>query len=447
MRIFLVLNCCSTSSQINTAMDVDQDTFIPGRNRLAAGETLVPDQSTYHMLHALGTDIPCLSCDIVKDGLGDNRKSYPATVYAVAGTQAATGREKENKLMVMKFSGLSRTDNDPEGSESESDSDDEDAEPIIENKSIPQSATTNRIRVHQCPQSSSSQPPTTLTASMMENGQVLIHDVTSHLASFDTPGVTVLPSANKPISIMRAHKNVEGYAVDWSRHQAHASGTLVTGDNSGNIFKTTRHEAGSFATDATPYTGHAGSVEELQWSPSECNVFASCSTDGYVKIFDTRSKSKRPALSVRVSNVDVNVMSWSQQTAHLIASGHDDGEWAVWDLRQWKQTSGNKTKGATTSVANPKSTAVASFIFHKEQITCLEWHPSDDSIIMVAAGDNTLTLWDLAVELDDEESQDTAGVRDVPPQLLFTHYMDQIKEGHWHPQIPGAVLATGSRFE
>ncbi len=61
----------------------------------------------------------------------------------------------------------------------------------------------------------------------------------------------------------------------------------------------------------------------------------------------------------------------------------------------------------------------------------------------VAAGDDTLTLWDLAVELDDEESRDTAGVADVPPQLLFVHYMDSVKEAHWHPQIPGAVMATG----
>ena len=107
----------------------------------------------------------------------------------------------------------------------------------------------------------------------------------------------------------------------------------------------------------------------------------------------------------------------------------------MWDLRQWKPADN------TSSTPEPKP--VASFNFHKEQITSVEWHPTDDSIVAVAAGDNTLTLWDLAVELDDEESQDTAGVKDVPPQLLFVHYMEQIKECHWHPQIPGCVMATG----
>lgn len=153
-----------------------------------------------------------------------------------------------------------------------------------------------------------------------------------------------------------------------------------------------------------------------------------------VKIWDARSKSRKPAVSVQVSKTDVNVLSWSHQTAHLLATGADDGEWAVWDLRQWKPS---------TSMNSTKPSPVASFNFHKEQITALEWHPTDDSIMLACAGDNTLTLWDLAVELDDEESRDTAGVQDVPPQLLFVHYMEEVKEAHWHPQIPGTVLATG----
>ncbi|KAH0280022.1 glutamate-rich WD repeat-containing protein-like protein 1, partial [Aureobasidium melanogenum] len=415
------------------AMDLDQDTFIPGRHKLEAGQTLAPDTSTYEMLHNLEAPWPCLSFDLVKDQLGDNRKSYPQTVYAVAGTQAARGSEKENRIMVMKMSSLGRMDRG-EQSESEDESDDEEEqslEPILETKDIPLNTCTNRIRVHQTPQASSSTPPTTLSAVMTESGDVFIHDVTPHLASFDNPGMTISAQQNKPVSTIRAHKKTEGYAIDWS--PLFPAGKLLTGDIDGRIFATTRTEGGGFVTDTTPFTGHSSSVEELQWSPSERNVFASASADGTVKIWDARSKSRKPALSVQVANTDVNVLSWSRNTTHLLASGHEDGEWAVWDLRQWKPS-------VTTS---PKPNSVASFKFHKEQITSVEWHPTDDSIVAVCAGDNTLTLWDLAVELDDEESRDTAGVQDVPPQLLFVHYMEQIKESHWHPQIPGALMATG----
>lgn len=417
---------------VASAMDVDQATFIPGRTKLAAGESLAPDPSTYEMLHTLEAPWPCLSFDLLRDGLGDGRKSYPATMYAVAGTQAARGREKENQIMVMKLSSLSRMDREL-GSDSEDDDDeDESGDPILETKNISVTSTTNRIRSHQSPQVSSSSPPTTLTAAMTESGDVLIHDVTPHLTSFDTPGTTITPQQNKPISTIRAHKRSEGYALDWSPNVP--AGKLVTGDSDGRIFATTRTEGGGFVTDTTPFTGHTGSVEELQWSPSERNVFASASSDGTVKVWDARSKSRKPAVSVQVSSTDVNVLSWSRQTTHLLASGADDGEWAVWDLRQWKPSA---------SGASSKPSPVASFKFHKEQITSVEWHPTDDSIVAVAAGDNTLTLWDLAVELDDEESKDTAGTKDYPAQLLFLHYMDQVKEAHWHPQIPGALMATG----
>lgn len=413
-------------------MEVDQDTFIPGRHKLDAGQTLAPDLSTYEMLHTLDAPWPCLSFDIVRDNLGNERRAFPATVYSVAGTQAAQGREKENQIMVMKMSSLSRMDRGEQSEDEDSDDEDENADPILETKSIPLTSCTNRIRAHQSPQASSSAPPTTLTAAMTESGEVLIHDITPHLTSFDVPGTTISPQQNKPLSTIRAHKKSEGYALDWS--PLVPSGKLLTGDVDGKIFATTRTEGGGFVTDTTPFTGHASSVEELQWSPSERNVFASASSDGTVKIWDARSKSRKPALSVQVSSTDVNVLSWSRQTTHLLASGADDGEWAVWDLRQWKPQAGS---------GSSKQTPVANFKFHKEQITSVEWHPTDDSIVAVCAGDNTLTLWDLAVELDDEESQNTAGVKDVPPQLLFVHYMEQVKEAHWHPQIPGTLMATG----
>ncbi|KAL2358227.1 glutamate-rich WD repeat-containing protein-like protein 1 [Cryomyces antarcticus] len=417
------------------AMDVDQDTFIVGRHKLSPGETLAPDLSAYEMIHTLEAPWPCLSSDIVRDNLGDDRKSYPATVYAVAGTQAARGREKENELMVMKLSSLSRMDREgEEESDEEEDDDDENADPILETKSIPLNSCTNRIRVHQAPQATAAKSPTTLTATMLESGQVMIHDITPHLSYFDTPGTTVSPQQNKPVYTMGVHKKTEGYAVDWS--PLHPSGRLLTGDNDGKIFATTRKDDGTFVADSTPFTGHASSVEELQWSPSERQVFASASSDGTVKVWDVRSKAHKPAVSVQVSSTDVNVLSWSHQTSHLLATGADDGQWAVWDLRQWKPSANGSATGSTP-------TPVAAFNFHKEQITSVEWHPTDDSIVAVAAGDNTLTLWDLAVELDDEESRDTAGVKDVPPQLLFVHYMEQVKEAHWHPQIPGTVMATG----
>jgi ribosome assembly protein RRB1 len=47
------------------------------------------------------------------------------------------------------------------------------------------------------------------------------------------------------------------------------------------------------------YSGHSSSVEDLQWSPSEATVFASCSTDKTMAVFDSRDRSKAQ-LQVRI---------------------------------------------------------------------------------------------------------------------------------------------------
>jgi ribosome assembly protein RRB1 len=67
----------------------------------------------------------------------------------------------------------------------------------------------------------------------------------------------------------------------------------------------------------------------------------------------------------------------------------------------------------------------------------------------VASGaDDQITIWDLAVEEDEDEAGSSAqdqdpGMKEVPPQLLFVHQgQKDIKEVHWHSQIPGAVMST-----
>lgn len=87
-------------------MDVDQQVYMPSRRQLAKDEILEPDPSAYHMLHSMNVNWPCLSFDILQDGLGDERRGYPATVYLVTGTQAA--RPRDNEVTVMKLSGLQK---------------------------------------------------------------------------------------------------------------------------------------------------------------------------------------------------------------------------------------------------------------------------------------------------------------------------------------------------
>ena len=90
----------------------------------------------------------------------------------------------------------------------------------------------------------------------------------------------------------------------------------------------------------------------------------------------------------------------------------------------------------------------------------MEWHPTDGTVFAAASDDNQITLWDLAVEADaaqaggqngegQEESPDNPktvddqAVNALPPQLLFIHQgQKEVKEVHWHAQLPGVLFST-----
>ncbi|KAI3402978.1 rrb1 [Candida oxycetoniae] len=411
-------------------VEAESSIYLPHRCRpLGPDEVLEADPSVYEMLHNINLPWPCLTLDILPDSLGNERRNYPATVYLTTATQAS--KSKDNELITMKASSLAKTlvkdDNDENDDENDGDDDDDDmdADPILDTETIPLKHTTNRIRVSPHAQ----QTGEFLTATMSENGEVYIFDLSAQYKAFDTPGFVVPKPSKRPIHTIRAHGNVEGYGLDWS--PLINTGALLTGDMSGRIYLTNRTTA-NWVTDKTPFFTSQSSIEDIQWSTGENTVFATAGCDGYVRIWDTRSKKHKPAISVKASESDVNVISWCSKINHLLASGHDDGTWSVWDLR-------NFTQANVSPVAN--------YNFHKAPVTSISFNPLDESIIAVSSEDNTVTLWDLAVEADDEEisqqRKELEELHDIPPQLLFVHWQKDVKEVRWHQQIPGCLVSTG----
>ncbi|KAG2154627.1 WD40-repeat-containing domain protein [Suillus clintonianus] len=417
------------------------EAFIPGMHVLGKDEILEPDDSVYIMRHSMNVTWPCLSFDVLRDSLGDERQRYPATAYLVAGTQA--DQASKNELSVFKMSSLHRTQKD--GDDSDSDEEDDDAldeDAILEFRSVPHHGGVNRVRAQPLPPSSPLPPASQpyFTATWADTGKVHIWDIRPLIESLDVPGYSWDKSrTNKPAFTINSHGRAEGFAMDWaSSGDANPSSLrLLTGDVHSKIYLTTTTPSG-FNALSQPFTSHTSSVEDLQWSPSEPTVFASCSADCSVQIWDVRSRGRRSVAGIEPAHdSDVNVISWNRSTSYLLLSGGDEGGIKVWDLR-------NVQKKGTTVVPSP----VASFKWHTAPITSIEWHPTEDSIFAASGADDQVTLWDLGVEPDDDEvgtpmNDAPDGARDVPPQLLFVHQgQKDVKEVHWHPQIPGAVLST-----
>ncbi len=124
--------------------------------------------------------------------------------------------------------------------------------------------------------------------------------------------------------------SMEGYALDWSRMHL---GRLATGDCASRIH-VWEPTPGRWAV-SDPYTGHTASVEDIQWSPCEPTVFASCSADKSIRIWDMRER-RHSMLDVPAHEADCNVLSWNRLASFMLASGGDDGLLRVWDLRNFK---------------------------------------------------------------------------------------------------------------
>lgn len=58
----------------------------------------------------------------------------------------------------------------------------------------------------------------------------------------------------------------------------------------------------------------------------EETVFASCSVDKSIRIWDTRERSKSMITVPDAHSCDVNVISWNRLVAYMLCSGADDGQ-------------------------------------------------------------------------------------------------------------------------
>ena len=468
----------------------------PGVDQLAEGEELDYDRTAYHCLHRWTSEWPCLTLDVVRDGLGGPRSAFPHALTCVAGTQAGRGGTPE--ILVMATSDLGRQghgpraprageESDESSSESSTDEDEEgeagedgagaaggaagarpgrEAPPRLQARRVESGAgNVNRLRL--CPQQQR------LCASWGDAGRVSVHDLSAALAAVAVPAAEWRDPPGRdrspPVQTFGGH-GVEGWAVDWSPVR---EGRLATGDQRGRIHVWEPSGGGRWSVgEARPLTGHAASVEDLQWSPTEDTVLASCGVDGTIRVWDTRDgggggggaagAGPGPRLTLPRAHgrgVDVNVLGWNALAGHMLASGGDDGGLRVWDLRTLASSADALGPAGAAGLGGgadgPPVPPVAVFAWHAAPVASVQWCPYESSTLVTAGADGQILCWDVALEADPEEEaalgpevggrDNAAAPADAPAQLLFAHLgQADPKDARWHPQIPGMIVSTGA---
>mmetsp|Transcript_21295 Transcript_21295/g.51543 ORF Transcript_21295/g.51543 Transcript_21295/m.51543 type:complete len:470 (-) Transcript_21295:83-1492(-) len=385
----------------------------PGVDELAEDEELQVAPGAYDMLHRGEVEWPCLTFDIVPDKLGAQRSKYPLTAYVMSGTEA--DRADRNAIFIMKWYHLHKTakDDDMEAS-SDSESSMEDQDAAVEFRRVPHPGVVNRLRI--MPQVSN------IVATWSDSGAVHMWDVRNELLAIDREGWAE-PEKQKPLQSFQ--HSTEGFAMAFSPHKE-TVGRFISGDCAGKIHLWEPREGG-WDVDPQAFEGHSDSVEDVQFRPQgDQSVFVSASADRTVRVWDIRT-GKTPVEVLQAHDADVNVLALNPKMSDLLLTGSDDGCFKVFDLR------------------GLGSGALANFRWHTKAITSVGWHPTDDTCLAVSSADNTLSIWDMAVEDDSAGIEKPEGADHFPPQLLFLHQgQTDIKELKWHPQIPGVIVSTAS---
>ena len=416
-------------------------------NNLKDGEVLDFDNDAYEMLHRSKVEWPCLSVDfLLKENSSisslkefylpnDKRKmtedKYPYNAYIIAGSQT---NEKNGYFYFMRWYNMRKTkyDDDPDKGEEDDEEEEDKINPFMKYEKIKVNGNINRVK---------SMKNSSICALWNDSPSVDIIDCEELFNNIEYQEEI---RVEEDIDINKKNKNkkqkkdikykkifkktlpqkAEGFAIDWNNINPFV---LALGgyDKKVSIFKPKDENVSDIILYGDYLSGHTDSVEDIQWSPNEENVLASCGIDKSIRFWDIRENSKNtPKIIKNAHNSDVNVISWNSIRNHLFASGGDDNTFKVWDLRYLDE---------------PPITEIK---WHTGPINSIMWDPFDESQLAVCSEDNRLSVWDFSVEPDEKKLFDNYN-HEIPQQLVFLHQGQiNLKDVKFHPVFKNMLISS-----
>lgn len=171
---------------------------------------------------------------------------------------------------------------------------------------------------------------------------------------------------------------------------------------------------------------HDACVYAARFSPTSPDTLASCSSDGTLKIWDTKiPPNPQSALTIPAHANEVLSLDWNKYASHLVATASVDQTVKVHDIRMASQSS-------------DRQCCVGNLIGHEYAIRKLAWSPHSSQEIASAGYDMTARTWLLPDLLNG------------PPALVRNGQLKKVHKAHtefvvglaWSLYHPGFIATT-----
>eukprot|EP01133_Synstelium_polycarpum_P008930 gene8930-10469_t len=230
--------------------------------------------------------------------------------------------------------------------------------------------------------------------------------VSSEVYVFDTSKHPLEPNADGkclPDLKLLGHKK-EGYGISWS---SISEGHLLSCSDDHticewNIAAATKHDNTMDALNI--FRGHESIVEDVGWHHFHSSYFGSFliatgSTDKTVALWDMRNLSNR--LHSLISHTDeVFQVQWSPHNETVLASCGSDRRVNVWDLSRI----GDEQNNEDSNDGPPELLFIHGG--HTSKISDFSWNPHNPWAIASVAEDNILQIWQMSENIYNDKDED-----------------------------------------
>jgi len=174
-----------------------------------------------------------------------------------------------------------------------------------------------------------------------------------------------------PVRKWKEHQR-EIYSADWNNLRKEVFAT-ASWDQTIKIWAPDR------PASISTIHAHAACVYSALFSPHAPDILASCSSDGYLNLWDLRLPSiSPPTASILAHSNEVLTLDWNKYIPNIIATGSVDRSIKIHDLRMPN-----------------RPTVLAALPGHAYAVRKVAWSPHDPTILASASYDMTVRIWEM----------------------------------------------------